>query len=162
MMNYDYIIAIDPDCNKSGMAWLECKTKQMAIFSLSFPKLIEKLTQGRGIIPKTLIVVEAGWLNKSNWHLNSKDNKRTASAKGNSTGRNHETGRKIIEMCKYSGLEVIEQRPLKKCWKGRDGKITQEEIAQFIPNFPKRSNQDERDAALIAWHVAGFPIRVKL
>ena len=39
--------------------------------------------------------------------------------------------------------------------------ISQEEIAQFIPNWPKQSNQEKRDSALIAWETAGYPIRLK-
>ena len=45
---------------------------------------------------------------------------------------------------------------------GKDRKISQEEIEQFIPDFPKRSNQEGRDAALLAWDYAGFPIRLSL
>lgn len=111
---------------------------------------------------KVVVVIEAGWMNSSNWHLGRYDSKSVAAAKGNSVGRNHETARKIAEMARvYYGLEVVEIRPLKKCWSGKDGKITQEEISQFIPDFPKRSNQEERDAMLIAWNYAGFPIRIK-
>lgn len=161
MTKYDYIIAIDPDTDKSGMAWLGVKTNEFAVYSLTFPELINKLINGRGTIENTIIIVEAGWLNQSNWHLSRFDSKQKAAAKGNAVGRNHETGRKIVEMCKYYGLTVIEQHPLKKCWKGHDGKITQGEIEQFIPSFPNRSNQEVRDAALIAWSYAGFPIRLK-
>lgn len=160
MANYEYIIAIDPDCEKSGFAWLEVKTKSITVMSLDFPSLIDKLINGRGKISNTIVVVEAGWLNESNWHLGKYDSKRVAAAKGNAVGRNHETGRKIIEMCKHHGIDVVEQKPLKKCWGSNDGKITHEEIAYFINGFPNRSNQEVRDAALIAWNYAGFPIRV--
>ena len=50
-------------------------------------------------------------------------------------------------MLRYNNREV----PLKKVWKGTGGKITQAEILRIIPGFPKRSNQEVRDAALIAW-----------
>ena len=58
------------------------------------------------------------------------------------------------------GYEVIEQAPLRKCWKGRDGKITQIELNYFT-GITGRTNQEARDAALIAWNFAGFPIRIK-
>lgn len=166
MSKYDYIIAIDPDVDKSGLAILETPQYSLTVLTLEFPKLLDALKGYKQVADKfnktIIVVVEAGWLNQSNWHLKKGDNMRLASAKGNSTGRNHEVGRKIVEMCKHYGLEVIEQRPLRKCWKGKDGKITQQEIEQFIPDFPKRSNQEERDAALLAWHYAGLPIRVKV
>lgn len=50
---------------------------------------------------------------------------------------------------------------LRKGWKGKDGKITHDELASFT-GLMGRTNQDVRDAALLAWAFAGLPIRVKL
>ena len=165
MTKHDYIVAIDPDCEKSGVVTLRTSDKYLVCESLTFPKVLEHLLFCKNMAEKNenylLIIVEAGWINGSNWHLHPRDTKALAAAKGNSVGRNHETGRKIVEMCKHYNLDVVEQKPLKKCWNGQDGKITQQEIEHFIPNFPRRSNQEVRDAALIAWNYAGYPIRVK-
>lgn len=165
MKKYDYIVAIDPDCEKSGVAVLSTNnTRRMDCYSMCFPKLIEWLKEKKDRLDSScfLVIVEAGWLNQSNWHIGRLDSKQKAAAMGNSVGRNHETGRKIVEMCKHYGIEVLEQKPLIKCWTGNDGKITHNEIQQFITSFPKKSNQEVRDAALIAWSYAGFPIRVKV
>lgn len=105
-----------------------------------------------------IVIIEAGWLNKSNWHLSRKDTKAVAAAKGNSAGRNHETGRKIAEICQYYNIPHMLVRPLKKMWKGRDGKITREEIAAFT-GITGRNNQEARDALLLAWEYAGLPVR---
>lgn len=164
-MKYDNIIAIDPDVEKSGVAYLIRNTKRLSLQSLSFPFLLDYLQGAKRELEKRneslIVVIEAGWLIQSNWHLKRNDNKHVASAKGNSAGRNHETGRKIVEMCKHYGIEVLPILPLKKCWKGKDGKITQEELAYFT-GITGRTNQDARDAALIAWNYAGLPIRVKV
>lgn len=164
-MKYDNIIAIDPDVEKSGVAYLIRNTKRLSLQSLSFPLLLDYLQGAKRELEKRneslIVVIEAGWLIQSNWHLKRNDNKHVASAKGNSAGRNHETGRKIVEMCKHYGIEVLPILPLKKCWKGKDGKITQEELAYFT-GITGRTNQDARDAALIAWNYAGLPIRVKV
>lgn len=106
-----------------------------------------------------VVVVEAGYMNKGNWHLNPKDTKAAAAAKGNHAGRNHETARKIVEMCKHWQMEVKEVKPLEKCWKGKDRKITHEELARFT-GVMGRTNQEGRDAALLAWVYAGFSIRL--
>jgi hypothetical protein len=45
-------------------------------------------------------------------------------------------------------------------WNGKDGKITHEELAAFT-GLKGRTNQEERDAALIAWNYAGFPLTKK-
>jgi hypothetical protein len=163
-MKYDTIIAIDPDVSTSGVAELSPQHRLLEVTNLSFPELLDYL-QARKKMSETahtslVVVVEAGWLVQSNWHLNGKDNIRVASAKGNSTGRNHETGRKIVEMCKHYAIDVVEQRPLQKSWKGKDGKITHEELASFT-GLTGKTNQDARDAALLAWVFANLPIRLK-
>lgn len=163
-MKYDNIIAIDPDVTKSGVAYLKTSTRQLEVSNLTFPQVLDYLQHAKNVREEAketlLVVVEAGWRIKSNWHLHRGDNVRTASAKGNSAGRNHETGRKIVEMCNHYGIEVLEHLPLKKMWKGPDGKITHEELAHFT-GLMGRTNQDARDAALLAWSVANFPIRMK-
>ena len=157
------IIAIDPDVTKSGVAKLNPALRELEIFSLSFPELIEYLQrvaqECRLGTDKVLVVVEASWKIATNWHVRRGDSVRTAARMGKDTGRCHEVGRKIVECAVYYGLEVVEKLPLKKIWKGPDGKITHEEMSVFI-RMPKRSNQEQRDAALLAWEYAGLPIRI--
>lgn len=159
----DIIIAIDPDVEKNGVAYLNCENKNLEISTLSFPELLDYLRYVQRCAETTqkhlVVVVEAGYMNKGNWHLNPKDTKATAAAKGNHAGRNHETARKIVEMCKHWQMEVKEVKPLEKCWKGKDRKITHEELARFT-GVMGRTNQEGRDAALLAWVYAGFSIRL--
>lgn len=158
MKRYNTIIAIDPDIIKSGVATLDRKTRNVQTECLPFPELIEKL---RTLPDKenTLVVVEAGWLNKSNWHIDAKDSARSAAAIGRVTGMNHEVGKKILECAVFYGCNTDECKPLRKSWNGKDGKITHEEITRFIHCLPARTNQEVRDAALIAWVYAGLPIK---
>jgi hypothetical protein len=164
-MKYDRIIAIDPDCDKSGLAFLSTHDSSMYVIALSFPTLIDQIKSEKECADKLsqsfIVYVEASWLIFHNWHTSTGQNHKYAAAIGNKTGRNHETGRKIVEMCRHYGINVQEVPPLRKCWKGKDGKITHEEISQFIPGLPNRTNQEERDAALIAWAYVGYLIRVK-
>lgn len=162
------VIGIDPDVEKSGVASLECDTRRLEIATLTFPDLLDYLiwekrraeTRQRTFI----VIIEAGWLNKSNWHLAQKDTRAVAAAKGNHAGRNHETGRKIAEMCNHWQIpyELVKPLALKiggiNLWKGKDGKITHEELAAFT-GITRRTNQEERDATLLAWTWAGFPIK---
>lgn len=159
----DIIIAIDPDVEKNGVAYLNCENKNLEISTLSFPELLDYLRYVQRRAETTqkhlVVVVEAGYMNKGNWHLNPKDTKAAAAAKGNHAGRNHEIARKIVEMCKHWQMEVKEVKPLEKCWKGKDRKITHEELARFT-GVMGRTNQEGRDAALLAWVYAGFSIRL--
>jgi hypothetical protein len=131
--------------------------------ALDFPNVLELIRTTKDLTEpgKLVVVVEAGWMNKSNWHLLQYDSKAQAARKGYDVGRNHETGHKIVEVCKALGIRVVEHIPLVKRWRGKDGKITHEELAYFT-GITKRTNQDERDAILLAWNFAALPIRVKV
>lgn len=157
------IIAIDPDVTKSGLTELDTDDRSINCYSLTFPVLIEflqnynkKSEAGLDLI----VVVEAGWLNLSNWHTDRAESTAYNAKIGNSTGRNHQVGILIVEMCHHYGIEVVEQRPLKKIWKGAKGKISHEELKSFVHNLPNRTSQDIRDSVLIAWNHAGYPIRL--
>ena len=96
-MTYDNIIAIDPDVAKSGVAHLQTATRKLEVTNLDFGTLLDYLKNNAEsehikADDKLVVVVEACWLIKSTWHLHRGDNARIASAKGNSTGRNHESG----------------------------------------------------------------------
>ena len=163
-MKYDTIIAIDPDVHKSGVSYLEVSTRKLEVSNMTFPQLLDYLQFFRRecqIVKqqKVVVVVEAGWLNKvSNYHTQaSKAGQRIAK----NVGSNHETGRKIVEMAKHYGLEVVEHAPLCKCWRGKDGKITHDELAQFT-GLKGSTNQDSRDSAILAWTFANLPIKLKV
>lgn len=160
----EIVIGIDPDVSKSGLAYLDVTTKEVQVISNSFPQLLEYLQNIAGnytLSGRVVVVVEASWLISTNWHTKRGDSVRTAARKGKDAGRCHEVGRKIVECARYYGLEVVEKLPLKKIWKGKDGKITDEEIKAFI-RIEGRTNQEERDAALLAWEYAGLPIRIPI
>ena len=159
---FDNLIGIDPDKVKSGVAWLKPSTRQLELSNLSFPLLLEYLQfakkKGEELNESLVVVVEAGWLNaKSCFHAAQG---KQAEKIAKDVGANHETGRKIIEMCEHYGINVIAKAPLLKCWKGKDKKITHEELASFT-GIMGRTNQDARDAALLAWTFAGLPIKIK-
>lgn len=146
------IIAIDPDVTKSGVTVLDVTSKSLLIHSMSFPDLIDFIYS----FPdkeSIRIAVEAGWLTpKSNFHgYSGHRGERIAK----NVGANHETGKKIIEMCEHKGYSVSLVKPLEKRWKGPRGKITRDELKcvlnqRKITLGRKSTNQDERDSILIA------------
>lgn len=161
-MKYDYVIAIDPDVEESGVAHLNVATREFLLSKKRFPELVEYCAIAHNTAKeagkRVAVVVEAGWKNRPNWHIQGRG-ARVAAAIGKQTGRNHEVGRLLVEMLEYNHVPVELQMPLKKCWKGRDGKITAEELKAFT-GITGRTNQDVRDAALLAWVYANLPIRM--
>jgi len=164
MRREGYIIGIDPDVEKSGYAFLDCEAMAFSsVEAIAFPRMVEIFAEAAAFKAEghdVVVVIEDSDLS-TNWHVNPRDNKATAAAKGRSIGMCHATARHLKECAEAYGLEVVQMKPLRKCWKGRDGKITHEEAAHFMRGLPKQTNQEGRDAALLAWAYADFPIRVK-
>lgn len=146
------IVAVDPDVKKNGVTVLDIENKNISTYAMSFPELIDFIYN----FPdkeSVCIAVEAGWLNhKSNFHgYYGSRGERIAK----DVGANHETGRKIVEMCEHKEYSVSLVKPLEKRWKGSRGKITHEELESVLKGRKlalnkKRTNQDERDSILIA------------
>ena len=162
MKRYDIVIGIDPDVSKSGVSSLDVKTRHIDAETQTFPQLMEFLQfiveNGKVMVQSYVVVVEAGWLNEiSNYHTKAD---RAGQRISKNVGANHEVGKKIVEMAKHYGLEVVEQKPLKKCWKGKDGKITHAEL-EYFTGITGSTNQESRDAALLAWNYANLPIKLK-
>ena len=68
----------------------------------------------------------------------------------------------IAELLSRLGLEVIERPPLKKCWAGKDKKITTDELFRIagLSFNKKRTNQEERDACLLALYYSFIQLRL--
>lgn len=162
---YDVVIGIDPDVDKNGVAYLVVDSKTLFVHKLTLPELMEFLTFSKGMLEKSgqklLVCVEAGWLNKSNWHLPPGASARKAAAMGEAVGRNQQIGHDIVDLCRAMNIEVEEVKPLRKCWKGKDGKITTAELENITGQKLGRINQEVRDAILIAWTKAELPIVLK-
>ena len=110
---YDRIIGIDPDCDKSGVAEVYIPSKHVNATKLLFPELMDYLQHMKrefsGNGEKILVVVEAGWMNASNWHTGRVRSIAAAAKTGQNTGRNHEVARKIAE-AGYDGGQAAAQK----------------------------------------------------
>lgn len=139
-------IGIDPDVTASGVCVWNSETRTIdRLESLRFPKLIELFCAFAGAMPagSAQVVVDAGWLNRSNFHARRDQSHRVSANIGERTGANHETGKKIVEMAEYFGLPCELHRPT----------TAKVKAAQFkaITGWKGRTNQDMRDAALLVW-----------
>lgn len=163
IMKCTTIMAIDPDTEKSGVAMLDLKRSEVEAGAMPFPELLDMLRDVSQWTSPCKVVIEGGWLvSKSNYHYaRGRGGERIAK----NVGANHETGRKIVEMLAYWGIEHEVIHPLKKCWKGRDGKITLAELNSLLRGMGikemGRCNQDVRDAVLIALTCSGLPMRMR-
>ena len=169
---YNYIIACDPDITRSGVAFLNVSERRFEMVqAMTFPELlayIDKLAALVGELRPLLVIEDSD--SSTNWHLNkvkasglSLDRKlRTAAAIGRSAGMCHAVIRLLNEYAQARGVDVRMQKPLRKTWRGANGKISQVEAVQFLNGLPSRCNQECRDAALLAWCAANLPIRLRV
>lgn len=162
MTNHDIIIGIDPDVEASGVATLIRRTKKIDATTMTLPTLSDYLRRVRYPTLTVAVVVEASWTTAHNFHSLPSDSKAVAAKKGYHVGRNHQIGIDIADIARHFSLDVRLQPPLRKIWKGKDHKITHEEICAITGYTAKRSNQEERDAMLLAWTSANLPIKIKL
>lgn len=160
MNTYRYYVGIDPDVSKSGVVLLDKQQRTFTfVDALTFTETIRYLHTLD--TSQTCVVIEDSDT-ATNWHYNSRDTKAICAAKGRSVGMCHATARHLREYAENIGLIVQLQHPLRKCWHGQDGKITHDELMFFTRGLPTRTNQEMRDAALLAWVVADLAVRVKI
>lgn len=159
-MRNSYIIGIDPDCDMSGVSVLNTDTKEMTPMKLSFVGVLRYLQSCAKDGKQFKVIVEGGWLNRSNWHARGASAALAAEI-GRRTGMNHQTGILIAQMCEACGYPHAVVKPLRKVWKNKDGKISQVELQKVVGKKLPRMNQDQRDACLLAWVYAGLPIKVQ-
>ncbi len=137
-------IGIDPDIEKSGF----CEYYSKSCFelkNLSFFKLFDELNYLKDCENlKIEVFIEAGWLNKSNWHKVNNGSAAINANIGLRTGANHEAGRKIVEMCEYLGLKNYLIKPTKS-------KVDAETF-KAITKYQGRTNQEQRDSAMLVWN----------
>lgn len=134
-----FIIGIDPDLDKSGVA-VALKGQVIKLWCLSLPELYNYFRSEKTMIKK--VYLEAGWLNKkTSWHESK--NKSTAEKTAYNVGLNHATGRLIEDMLKHLDIKYDLVRPTQSKRDHKDFCV----IAKWDKAIP--TNQEKRDAAML-------------
>lgn len=138
-------IGIDPDVTASGVCVWNAETRSIdRLKCVTFPLLIEMFKAFSAMPTGSVrVIVDAGWLNRSNFHARHDQSHRVSAQIGERTGANHETGKKIVEMAEYFGLPCELHRPT----------TAKVDAAKFkkITGYKHRTNQDMRDAAMVVY-----------
>lgn len=147
---YDVIIGIDPDREKSGVAFLRKKDGMIEALNLSIGDILDACLAIKNDLPefKIKIIIEASWkIEKSNFHASKGARSRTALGEtiAKRVGQNQGAGisiSKLLQHYKFEVQEVLPQRKhgmkTEKGWnpEGRklfykmtEGKLTKKEIS---------------------------------
>ena len=137
-------VGIDPDVSKSGVAIWDVLKKNLELDNLKFFDLFQNLVYLKNSYgERVVVIIEAGWLNKSNWHAVKGGNSSINAQIGQRTGANHEVGKKIVEMCEYFEIEHELIKPTRS-------KVDAKMFAK-ITGVIGRTNQEQRDAGMLVF-----------
>lgn len=138
-MKQNILVGIDPDVEKNGVAINNCG--EITLSNLSFFDLFDKLKELQKQNIPLLVIVEGGWLNKSNWHKKVKGSAALNAKIGSSTGANHETGKKIVEMLEYLNITHVVTKPTKSKLNAK--------VFKMLTKIEGRTNQEQRDSFML-------------
>lgn len=150
--NINFIIGIDPDLHKSGVATWNTETNSWLLHkAIPNEEIVEVLTN---TCPpeQSKIYLEAGWLNKKANFRGG--NYRTAQAKARNVGENAAAGKILIKLLEKAGYQVFKIAPLSKgkgLLKSKEGRWTETGRKYIIDQsgITDRMNDDVRDAVFI-------------
>lgn len=170
------VVGIDPDVERNGVATLDTATGKLALQTLDFAHTLDyirnlhdlhrqaaaKAATNDGHGCGLVVVVEAGWMNHGNYHTRQWHGRQASASIGRDQGRNEQTSRLIGEMLQHWGVPYVFKKPLAKMWGGHDRKITAAELEALTRQRLGRTNQESRDAALLAWTHAAMPMHLDM
>ena len=137
------LIGIDPDTDKSGFAFVY--NQKVTLKNLKFFELL-KMLHGISKTPdytdcKIVVYVECGFLNGGNRHFKAAATTAFNGKISERVGANHETAKKICEMCEFLGLEFIQVKPTRSKLNAVDFKK--------LTGIKVTTNQEQRDSYML-------------
>ncbi|GAB3024265.1 hypothetical protein GCM10027051_31080 [Niabella terrae] len=151
-----YIIGIDPDTDKSGIALYNAAGNTLTVGNYTFFQLFEMLKEYKPSIE--IVKVECGFHNKKSSWRPGKTTGITQKIAGN-VGACNQVAKLIVQMCQHLGVPYKEMTPFLKTWE--KGKVSIGELnarlkKKGIPPITTKTNQETRDATLMC--IAGVDV----
>ena len=144
MSNKTLLIGIDPDVDRSGFCAYRVDLGQISQLTTmdledTFRQIMDYHEDSKELGFDLIVLVEAGWKNKTNFHVKGSDNAWKSASIGSKLGENSAIGKQIIKFCEKHEIEVIAVTP-------KSHKITNAEYFKEVTRWMKRTNQEMRDA----------------
>tara|TARA_R110000751_G_scaffold269427_1_gene369097 strand:- start:190 stop:627 length:438 start_codon:yes stop_codon:yes gene_type:complete len=143
-MKTKYVIGVDPDCKKSGVATF----KDGELMCLDNLSLIDFLDFCSKLRKEVIIVIEDGNQISGLYHRNTNQNKLVQHKISERVGANKQRATDLIEIAKHYGITVIAQKPRKGNWSDK------KPMFEKVTGWKKQSNQETRSAAFFGYMYA--------
>ena len=137
-MRYQNFIGIDPDIEKSGVAFYNSESGKIELTNLTYFQLFDYLKFCKPINEPFLVMIEKGEENKALFSARNSKSKSISASIGMRTGKNFEVTHKIIEMCEYLDIDYNIYVPKTAKWNAK--------FVKGAYGIIGRTNQDNRDA----------------
>ena len=145
MVKSRYIVGIDPDCKKSGLATYENGN----LIWLDNFDLIQYIDYCIKVQDQDItFVIEDANLISSLYHRNKKGNPSVQHKISESIGANKQRATDLIEIAKHFGIKVITQKPRKGNW------AKKKPMFEKVTKWKGRSNPETRSAAFFGYFYA--------
>lgn len=147
MKKTKYVIGIDPDCKKSGVACF-CDGKLIALDNMTlieFTEYCKRLSKSCGV---ETFVIEDGNLISGLYHRNKNTNVRVQHKISEHIGANKQRATDLIEIAKHYGITVVRQKPRKGNWADK------KPMFEKVTGWNKQSNPETRSAAFFGYMYA--------
>lgn len=145
-MKTKYVIGVDPDCKKSGVATFE-DGKLVSLHNLDLLTFIGVCNDWVGVEDVTF-VIEDGNLISGLYHRNTNRNKAVQHKISECVGANKQRATDLIDIAKHYGIKVVTQKPRKGNWSDKT------ETFQKWTGWNKQSNPETRSAAFFGYMYA--------
>jgi len=142
-MKTKYVIGVDPDCKKSGVAVYN-NGKLIAIENLTILDFIE-LCKNLSDKEATTFVIEDGNMISGLYSRNKFGNKAVQNKISERVGANKQRATDLIEIVKHYNIKLIRQKPRK------GNSADKKPMFEKVTGWKKQSNPETRSAAFFGY-----------
>lgn len=146
MKKTKYVIGIDPDCKKSGIACFE-DGKLLTLDNLDLIEFNEMCVSYIGLTNVTF-VIEDGNMISGLYHRNTNRNKAVQHKISERIGANKQRATDLIDIAKHYGIKVVRQKPRVGNW------AKKKPMFEKWTGWTKQSNPETRSAAFFGYFYA--------
>ena len=147
MKKTKYVIGIDPDCKKSGLAFFNDGklTHLENVTLIEFAEYCKRLSTSCGV---ETFVIEDGNLISGLYSRNKFGNQSVQHKISERVGANKQRATDLIAIAEHYGIKVVRQKPRKGNWADKKPKF------QEVTGWLGKSNPETRSAAFFGYFYA--------